>query len=62
MAPVRNPGYVNLGYVCERKGDLDKAVELCEKAISLDKNLTRAYDNLAVAFGRKKNMTRPGML
>jgi tetratricopeptide (TPR) repeat protein len=48
--PEHHEAWVNLSYVAERAGLLEKAVTAANKALSLHNNLPQAWNNLGVAY------------
>lgn len=54
LAPRRATAFVNLGALCNRIGDHAKAVEMCRKAVQIDRKSADGYYNLGIAH-RKLN-------
>ena len=52
-SPKKGRPYNNLGWAYGKKGDYDKEIEYCTKAIQLNPKLAEAYNNVGFAYGEK---------
>lgn len=53
LDPNRALAYVNRGLAYGNKGEFDKAIADCNKAIELEPKLAPAYRNRGIAYGNK---------
>lgn len=49
-----SPAYTNLGNIYKERGDVNKAIELYERAIQADPSYSNAYHNLGVLYNNEK--------
>jgi tetratricopeptide (TPR) repeat protein len=54
LAPRRATAFVNLGALHNRQGNFQQAIEMCRKAVSIDRKSADAYYNLGIAYKRLK--------